>query len=169
MVPWKDTSCWTQRGTHVADVCVGINTEFSFYTFLVTWSSFTSHMQKDHVYWYYFPDGCLILVFIKGQWARGCRGAVGDRRSVPCDGKKTSNTTETKGHPTPPQPLGPSVDVGTKCRHRDHSHPDTLSLAEARTDSQTHKARESKRKQRRTAILGRHPVKISARAWAPSA
>lgn len=158
----------------MVDVCVGITTVFTFCTFLVTWCSLTSHRQKDHVYWHYFhPDGCLILVFIKGQWARGCRGAVGDRKSVPSDGKKMSNThgDEGEGAPPYPSPWGLRSDVGTKCRHSGTtSHPDTLSLAEARTDSTNpHKARETSVKQRSTAILGRHPVKISARAWAPSA
>ena len=106
MVPWKDASCWSQLGTHVADIWFGINTTFAFCIFLVTWCSFISHMQKDHVYWYHFhPNGCLILVFNKGQWARGCGGAVGDRRSAPSVMKRKCQTlTKMKvraPHPTP--------------------------------------------------------------------
>lgn len=105
MVPWKDATCWTPRGTLVADTWFGINTTFPFCIFLVTWCSFISHMQKDHVYWYHFhPNGCLILLFNKGQWTCGCGGAVGDRRSAPSVMKRKCQTlTEMKvraPHPT---------------------------------------------------------------------
>lgn len=130
-------------------------------------------------------EGSCLLVLFSPRWMPHFsfyKGSVGSRMQRSCrrqkecslcDGKKTSNTHGDEGEGTPPHPSpwGLRSDVGTKCRHSGTtSHPDTLSLAEARTDSTNpHKARETSVKQRRTAILGRHPVKISARAWAPSA
>lgn len=130
-------------------------------------------------------EGSCLLVLFSPRWMPHFsfyKGSVGSRMQRSCrrqkecslcDGKKMSNTHGDEGEGTPPHPSpwGLGSDVGTKCRHSGTiSHPDTLSLAEARTDSTNpHKARETSVKQRRTAILGRHPVKISARAWAPSA
>ena len=90
-----------------------------------------------------------------------------------CDEKKMSNTHGDEGEGAPPRRSlwGLRSDVGTKCRHSGTtSLPDTLCLAEARTDSTNpRKARETSMKQRRTPILGTHPVKIRAQVWARSA
>ena len=85
-----------------------INAASTFCTFIITWYLFSSHMQRDHIYWCHFhPNVCLTFPLKKGQWAHGCRGAVGDRKSAPFVIKiKCQTIVEHKGVGplTPAQP-----------------------------------------------------------------
>lgn len=123
----------------------GINTEFSFYTFLVTWSSSLLTCRRIMFIGIIFPQMDASFSFYKGSV--GSRMQRSCRRQKECSvmGKKRQTLTETKVRAPHPTPAPGAFLVG--CGDKVHivgppAILDTLSLAEARTDSTNpHKAR----------------------------